>query len=158
MPEDNTIKTSKMTEMLDETLTEMKWRKAFTTFVIDGEKAEKKEYKPVNLMFSGLPGTGKTSIIREWGSKHADEINFVEMDAAILRTAVLEGKRILFSDDEVEMMSRPDTVLFIDNYQYLNEEAEEELNKLLDFRKVQMLHEERTLDSILFVVVAVTVL
>ncbi len=158
MPDSNTIKTSRMTEMLDDTLTEMKWRKAFTTFIVEGERAEKKENKPVNLMFSGLPGTGKTSIIREWGSTHADEINFIEIDAALLKPAVLEGKKILFSDDEIEMMSKPDTVLFIDNYQYLRAEAEEELNKFLDYRKAETLQGEVILNGVLFVVVAVTVL
>ena len=114
-------------------------------------------YRPINVMISGLSGMGKTAMIRQWGKDHCEEINFVEMDAAMLKPALLEGKKILFSTAEIEALSKPHTVLFVDNYQCLSKEAEEELNKLMDYRKVEEIDGEKTLGNILFTVVAMTV-
>ena len=112
--------------------------------------------KPINISIAGISGMGKTAIITQWGEDHADEINFVIFDAAWLRMAELERKKIIFSTAEIERMSKPNTVVFIDNYQTLRKDVEEELNKFLDYRKVMEISGEKELDNVLFVVVAVT--
>ncbi len=115
---------------------------------------------PINRMISGPTGHGKTAIITQWGRAHQDEINFYVMDAALLTVTDIGGKRVIFSTDEIARMSKPDTVLFFDNYHRLDKSVEPEINKLMDKRIVVDLNApggEKVLDNILFVVVAVTV-
>lgn len=85
---------------------------------------------PERIELNGLPGTGKTSIVREWAQEHDGEINFVEYSAPKLSVQRIDGSPVLFSTDEIDRMDRFDTVLFIDDYQYLKEDVEEQLNRL----------------------------
>ncbi len=117
------------------------------------------EKGPVSVMFEGAPGTGKTSIIREWAKEHSAEINFVEIDVAKLSVQFVDDMPIVFSTDEIARMDRPDTVLFLDSYQYMKPDVEKEINRLLDEKKVAdptVPEGERILDDLILVVAART--
>ncbi len=114
---------------------------------------------PVCEMVSGPSGSGKTSLIRKWAEDHKDEINFLEFDAALLSTAEIGGKTVIFSTAEIERMAQPDTVLFIDNWQYLKKDVENELNLLLDEKIVidpTQPDGKRRLEGLLMVIAAMT--
>ncbi len=116
-------------------------------------------YSPINIAFQGLSGIGKTSIIRQWAKDHAEEINFIERDAALLTVNLIGGAPVVFSTYEVERMSRPDTVLFIDNYHLIRKDVEQQINRLLKDRLVVDVTSPsgtRVLANILFVVIAIT--
>lgn len=89
---------------------------------------------PINIALQGTTGTGKTAITKQWARDHADEINFVEFSSYLLRINEIDGKKIIFTDDAMELMKKPHTVLFFDDYHLLNKDVETELNRLLDDR------------------------
>lgn len=114
---------------------------------------------PVCTMFSGPSGTGKTSLIKRWAEDHKNEINFLVFDAAFLSVAEIGGKSVIFSTAEIEQMSQPDTVLFVDNWQHLKKDVENQLNLLLDEKIVidpTQPDGKRVLDGLLMVIAACT--
>ena len=114
---------------------------------------------PVCIMFWGQTGSGKTSMIRQWAEDHKAEIIFVELDAARPYVQSVNGHDTIFSSSEIETMSKPDTVLFIDNYQYLKKDVSRQLNRLLDHKIVidpAKPEEQRTLNNLLLVVASMT--
>ena len=115
---------------------------------------------PECIMFEGLTGSGKTAMIRAWAEKKKDEINFVEFDASNLIVYTVDGESIVFSSAEIELMSKDDTVVFIDNYQYMRKDTAQQINRLLDDKIVRdpaNPKEEKTLEKILMVVAARTI-
>lgn len=94
---------------------------------------------PINIMISGPTGVGKTARIKSWADDHPD-INFVAFDAAILRVnkIISDGNEydIVFSSDEIDSICKENTVVFVDNYQYIESSAEHELNKFFDTRSL----------------------
>lgn len=114
---------------------------------------------PLRIMFKGPAGSGKTSMIIEWAETHKEEINFVEFDAALLSVYDVDGESVVFTSSDIERMSSPETVVFIDNYQYLRKEAVKQLNRLLDHKVVIDPAEpktEKVLDNVLLVIAAMT--
>lgn len=113
-------------------------------------------------MISGPTGVGKTARIKSWADDHPD-INFVVFNAAILRVnkIVSDGIEydVVFSSDEIDSICKENTVVFVDNYQYIESSVEHELNKFFDNR---LLVDPRTPDgtraaeNVLFAVVAKT--
>ena len=146
----------KIKETLDQTLRRALDREFVREFAKNATVFGELDEEPINIAFSGMTGTGKTAIIREWAEEHSGEVNFVMFASALLRVAEIDGKKIIFSDDAVRQMSKPHTVLFFDDYHLLRKDVEEELNRLLDCREVETVDGTVKLDDVLFVVAAFT--
>lgn len=152
---------NQISEKLDAALGEAKRNYLIKKFaenakVIGGEI----EFKPINIAITGLPGFGKTSMVRQWADEHSEDINFIEMDASQLCVSLIEGREYLFSSSEIDNMALPNTVVFFDNFQYIKKDAEEQLNRFFDDRVVVDPSNpsiDRELGDVLFAVVAITV-
>ena len=137
-------------------------KKIFVTIDSDGHINGDWNPTPINIMISGPTGVGKTARIKSWADDHPD-INFVAFDAAILRVNKInsDGNEydVVFSSDEIDSICKENTVVFVDNYQYIESSVEHELNKFFDDR---LLVDSRTpegirvAENVLFAVVAKT--
>ena len=153
-------------ERLDNTLEmaieQEKTKKIIETFGSGGHVVGDWNPTPINIMISGPTGVGKTARIQTWADDQTD-LNFVVFNAAILRVnkIVSDGIEydVVFSSDEIDSICKGNTVVFIDNYQYIESSVEHELNKFFDTRS---LVDPRTPEGIriagkvLFAVVATT--
>ena len=124
---------------LDRAIELEKAKKIFVAIDSDGHIIGDWNPTPINIMISGPTGVGKTARIKSWAEDHLD-INFVVFNAAILRVnkIVSDGIEydVVFSSDEIDSICKGNTVVFIDNYQYIESSVEHELNKFFDTRSL----------------------
>ena len=139
-----------------------KAKKNFVAIDTDGHVIGDWNPTPINIMISGPTGVGKTARIKSWADDHPD-INFVVFNAAILRVnkIVSDGIEydVVFSSDEIDSICKGNTVVFIDNYQYIESSVEHELNKFFDTRSLvdpRTPEGIRIAGNVLFAVVATT--
>lgn len=96
-----------------------------------------------NCIIQGLSGFGKTASCKQWLEDHP-EINGIWLDGAQLRTSdvmtfgkiyerndlVLVGQK--FSDDLIDRMCKPNTVIIVDDYHLLDDNAKMHVLLLCD--------------------------
>ncbi len=147
---------------LDRAIELEKAKKSFVAIDSDGHIIGDWNPTPINIMISGPTGVGKTARIKSWADDHLD-INFVVFNAAILRVnkIVSDGIEydVVFSSDEIDRICKGNTVVFIDNYQYIESSVEHELNKFFDTRSLvdpRTPEGIRIAGNVLFAVVATT--
>lgn len=153
-------------ERLDNTLEmaieQEKTKNIIETFGSGGHVVGDWNPTPINIMISGPTGVGKTARIKSWANDHPD-INFVAFDAAILRVNRIYTDStecdVVFSSDEIDSICKENTVVFVDNYQYIESSVEHELNKFFDNRLIadpRAPEGVRVAENVLFAIVANT--
>lgn len=139
-----------------------KAKKIFVAIDSDGHVIGDWNPTPINIMISGPTGVGKTARIKSWADDHPD-INFVAFDAAILRVNKIISDNneydVVFSSNEIDCICKEKTVVFVDNYQYIESSVEDELIKFFDNRVLvdpRTPEGTRVAENVLFAVVAKT--
>lgn len=108
------------------------------------------------LRISGPAGVGKSTIIRRWAEKKKSKINFVEFSC----TEKQASNNCLFSSSDIERMNRPNTIVFIDDYDLATEETKRHVDRLVTKRVATNkgeVNEEVSLVYVMFVILAETV-
>ena len=129
---------------------------------------------PQNVMISGLPGSGKTSITKQWAEdneialapydlSHDVTVVYVEDAGGILRPTNAEdpvavAKQLVFTSLE-KYKDGPDFVLFLDDYHMATKENLEAIYYTIDTHKIfnPATEEEIELKNMLFTVAIKTV-
>ena len=157
----DTVKES-LDNALEMAIEQKKTKEIIEAFGSGGHVIGDLDVAPINIMISGRTGVGKTARIKSWAEDHLD-INFVVFNAAILRVnkIVSDGIEydVVFSSDEIDSICKGNTVVFIDNYQYIESSVEHELNKFFDTRSLvdpRTPEGIRIAGNVLFAVVATT--
>lgn len=125
-------------------------------------------FKP-NVIISGLPGSGKTSITRAWAERKgiplvsydlSKDVTFIyeEDEYGILRKVKTENpveiaKQFIY-DALIKYKGKGDFILFLDNFHLATKENLEAIYYTMDNNKIQnpVTKEEVELDNLLFTV------
>ena len=157
----DTVKES-LDNALEMAIEQEKTKKIIEAFGSGGHVIGDWNLTPINIMISGPTGVGKTARIKSWADDHPD-ISFVAFDAAILRVNKInsDGNEydVVFSSNEIDCICKENTVVFVDNYQYIESSVEDELNKFFDNRILvdpRTPEGTRVAENVLFAVVAKT--
>lgn len=147
---------------LEMAIEQVETRKTFEAFSPTFRVIGDFDMDPINIKISGMSGIGKTARINSWAKDHPD-INFVAFDAAILRVnrILVDGTEydVVFSSNEIDSICKENTVVFVDNFQFIKPPVENELNKFFDDRSLvdpRTPKGIRITKNVLFAVVATT--
>ena len=118
-----------------------------------------------NILFIGEAGTGKTSIIRQWAKDNninLFEVRAAGMDDTDLGGAIAPDKETgtvrRFSSSEFDVLNRPNSVLFLDEYNRAPKSVRTNLLELVNSHVVPDSREEdgqRFLPNFLFTIAAI---
>ena len=150
---------NKIEELLEESLSIIETAKEINAMIVN---------KP-NVLISGLPGSGKTSITKEWAKKKgiplvsydlSRDLTFIykEDEYGILRKVKAENpvdiaKQFVF-DTLIKYKNKGDFILFLDDYHLATKENLEAIYYTMDYNKIQnpITKEEVELDNLLFTI------
>lgn len=122
-----TITLNEMKKVLDDTLSDLKSGKI----------------KTENLIFFGDDGIGRRTIIKEWFEKHASEINYCalrpttfyeEVNGILHKVVKDDNPQYCFGDDEMEDLSKGDSVLYLPTINIYTSEQTHPFNEIFKDR------------------------
>ena len=108
------------------------------------------------LLIKGPSGVGKSTVIRNWAEKKKNKINFVEFSCADIKPV----NNCLFTANDIDRMSRENTIVFFDDYDLATEETKKHIDRLVTKRTVVDKSEQSAeigLGYVMFVILAETV-